>query len=241
MNIAVISDIHGNYDALTAVLDRIDALALDHIYCAGDTVGYGAQPSECISLLRTRGIVSVAGNHDLAVVGVLPTDYFNEDADRSVQWTRAVLSADEIAWLTNLPLIIKENDFVLFHGTLAQPESFNYILSMPEAEAAFALLDRPVGFFGHSHAPLSFLRQDNIITPTMDDVLDLTNTSGALVNAGSVGQPRDLNPLAAFAFYDLAAHTVRIERVAYDIPAAAQKIIAAGLPVASAHRLSLGR
>lgn len=241
MTIVIISDIHGNYDALAAVFNRITVLAPDRIYCAGDTVGYGAQPSECINLLREHEILSVAGNHDFAVVGVMPTDYFNDDADRSVQWTRAMLSADDIAWLTNLPLIIEEDDFVLFHGSLAAPESFSYILSQPEAEAAFALLDRPVGFFGHSHAPLSFLQQDNRIIPTMDELLDLTGTSGALINAGSVGQPRDFNPLAAFALYDLAAHTVRIERVAYDTIAAARKIVEAGLPASNARRLSLGR
>ena len=241
MKIAVISDIHSNYDALSAVLKQIDALSPDAVYCAGDIVGYGAQPAECVRALRERGIPSVAGNHDFATAGITPVEYFNDDAQRSVAWTRAVLAADDIAYLRDLPLVLEQDDFLIFHGTLAEPESFNYILSLQEADAAFALLDRPIGFFGHSHAPLSFLRTGDAIVPTLSEELSLVGIPQALINVGSVGQPRDFNPLAAFAVCDLAARSVRLERVAYDIAAAAQKILDAGLPEASAQRLYQGR
>lgn len=241
MLIAFISDIHGNYDALEAVLAEIDRGTPDETICVGDIVGYGAEPARCIAELRDRNIPSVAGNHDFAVAGTASTEFFNPDAVASVLWTRVVISGQDVQYLRDLPLTIERDLFVATHGALANPDAFAYVLSVADLRACFDLLAHPVAFFGHSHVPIAFLAQDGNLSSAKSSEILISQDTRTLLNVGSVGQPRDSNPLAAYALYDTETRTACIHRVAYDVKAAMKKILAAGLPDSNAYRLGIGQ
>jgi len=241
MRYAFVADIHGNLDAFQAVLAEIDDLRVDQILCLGDLVGYGAQPAACIALARERGIPCIAGNHDLAVTGDVTMDYFNPTARASALWTRQVLSDEELSFLSSCPLERRNECFALVHGDPADPIAFEYVLTPADAARAFALMDRPLLVLGHSHVPLAFLLKDETLALTGEQCLRLDSETAAIVNAGSVGQPRDGNAAASFALLDTESSIVEIRRVDYDIRAAADRILAAGLPESNAYRLFSGQ
>jgi predicted phosphodiesterase len=241
MRYGFISDIHGNFDALEAVLAALDDLGCDEVLCLGDIVGYGAEPSECLAEIRARNIATVAGNHDFAVAGRSPTEYFNPDALDSVLWTRGRLADEELKYLAELPLVLERDGFLCFHGSLRDPEEFNYILSSFEAMACLALLPKPMGFFGHSHVPISFVEGSDNLEAVCESSFPIGDGRRGLVNAGSVGQPRDSVPLAAFCTYDADARRVETHRVPYAVDEAVKKILAAELPERNAYRLLVGR
>ncbi|MEW6355568.1 MAG: metallophosphoesterase family protein [Planctomycetota bacterium] len=240
MKYAILGDIHGNLDALDVVLDCIEKEKVDEIACVGDIVGYAAEPSACVQRIRDLDCHVVAGNHDYAVLGKTDVSCFNPDALRSVLWTKEHLSKGDLDWLDSLPLTVEHEDFTLAHGTLHSPEYFDYIQTIYDAQLSFEKLDNRVCFLGHSHVPVTFFDVNPIIY-TLDNHIKLMPGQKALVNVGSVGQPRDQNPLAAYAIYDAGAEVVRIFRVEYDIDKAAEKIRKAGLPDFNAERLYVGR
>jgi predicted phosphodiesterase len=240
MRYAIISDIHGNYDALEVVLADIDKSAVDRTVCLGDVVGYGAQPRECIAALRERNILTIAGNHDYACIGKTNINYFNAFAKEATLWTRKVCTEDDKNWLKSLSLVEYLEDFTMVHGTLYAPELFDYILTTYDAYLSLQLLETPVCFLGHSHVPINFIWED-MISFNYDREIDVRPGVKLLVNVGSVGQPRDDNPRASYAIYDAEKKRVEIRRLEYDVEAAARKIREAGLPAALGERLKVGR
>jgi len=240
MRYAIISDIHGNFDALEAVLRDVDAQKVDRTVCLGDVVGYGAQPRECVAALRSRNILTIAGNHDYAAIGKTNINYFNAYAKEATLWTRKVCTQEDKDWLKGLSLVEYLEDFTIVHGTLYAPELFDYILTTYDAYLSLQLLEMPVCFLGHSHVPINFV-WDDMIAFNYDTEIDLKPGRKMLVNAGSVGQPRDDNPRACYAIYDREARHIALRRIEYDVEAAASKIREAGLPAALGERLKVGR
>ncbi|MFN0057539.1 MAG: metallophosphoesterase family protein [Planctomycetota bacterium] len=240
MRYAIISDIHGNREALDAVLDHISKLSCDQVFCLGDIVGYGAEPGYCVDKVRETCEAVVAGNHDYAVLGRINIEYFNPHARHATLWTRAKLSDDQTKFLEALPLKVVRDSCTLVHGSLDSPELFDYIQTSYDAFLTMEHLTNRVCFIGHSHVPIFFLLNE-VITYSLEPNVNLTNFRKAIVNVGSVGQPRDNNPMACFAVYDDSAVTVTLHRTAYDIERSAAKILEAGLPDFLAERLIVGR
>ena len=240
MRYAILGDVHANLEALQAVVEATRKEKVEAYFCVGDLVGYGAQPCECIKIIRDLKCQTVAGNHDHAALGKTPIEFFNPDAKLAVEWTRSKLSPDETKYLDSLPYTIEKEDFTITHATLHTPEFFEYIQTIFDAQLSFEVLKTSICFLGHSHVPVNFL--DTMpISYTMEPKVKLTRGRRVLCNVGSVGQPRDGNPRAAWGLYDVSKKHVEIKRVEYDIASAARKIADAGLPRANDERLFLGR
>jgi diadenosine tetraphosphatase ApaH/serine/threonine PP2A family protein phosphatase len=241
LKIAIVSDIHGNYDALEAVLEDIDQQGgVSKIYCLGDVIGYGALPNECTEKIRDVAETSVAGNHDFASVGKLSFEFFNTYAKKSAVWTKDTLSQENIKWLQDRDYASQVDNFTLVHGTPFSPEMFHYISTLNDAKVSFEEMKSEICFVGHSHVPIVFF-DTNPISYVVKEEIKLSTKEKTIVNVGSVGQPRDENPKSCYAIYDNEEATVKLIRVKYDIDAAYDKIIKAGLPEILAARLREGR
>lgn len=246
MRIAVISDVHSNMEALSAVLRHAGSRApIDGIWCAGDIVGYGAEPGAVIAALRARGVVTVAGNHDLAACGRMDTAEFNPLAATAVEWTAKQLSGAEAAYLRGLPLVATPAPQVtIVHGTLQHPE-WEYLLEPAQARDHFALQETPYSIVGHTHLQLLIEEGDAGAPPAVRAMADgerhELGERRLILNPGGVGQPRDGDPRAGYMLYDDGAAAVSWHRVEYDAAAAAAKIELAGLPPFLARRLLIGR
>ncbi|MEO7039130.1 MAG: metallophosphoesterase family protein [Candidatus Elarobacter sp.] len=241
MRYAVVSDVHSNIEALdTAFAELRDD---DALLCLGDIVGYGPNPNECVERIRARATATVLGNHDVAAIDDFGLAYFNPSARAAMRWTQGVLTAENRSWLDGLGYEFRMPDFLLVHG--APVNYFEYILDKAAAARAFAATDAPLIFIGHTHiAEIYSLGTDGAIEHAhMQQGGELTLVDGVryLINVGSVGQPRDLNPRASFGFYDSIARTVTIRRVEYPIATVQEKIASAHLPDALARRLLVGR
>lgn len=232
MRLAIISDIHANLEALTKTLELVDKRKVDQIVCLGDIVGYGADPSECLKLVRDRCQIIIIGNHDLAAVDVQKAEDFNATARIAALWTNSVLSEDEKQYLKNLSYTATLDDLLLVHGSPYEPEEFHYILSTHDAIDAMAFFTQKLCFIGHSHVPGIFTERGRASSVDAD--------SRHLVNVGSIGQPRDGNPRLSFGFFDTENWKYENVRAAYDVERAARKIIAAGLPPLLGERLMVG-
>lgn len=240
---AILGDIHANFEALETVLKAVEAESVDYVYSVGDIVGYGASPAECVERLRERRIEWVAGNHDHAVCGLLSLEYFNPFAKEAAEWTAEQLSEEQIEALKGATLLTTLNGVTIVHSTVHAPELFGYIDTLYAAYLCFEAMETRVGFVGHSHIPVTFLQNAEDLTPsyTLEREVDLSKWGKALINVGSIGQPRDEDPRAAYCIYDSDAEQVWIKRVEYDVEGSAQKIIDAGLPRILAERLFVGR
>lgn len=232
MNIAVISDIHSNLEALTAVLKEIDRRKISDIYCLGDVVGYGANPTECIQLLRDRNIPCIAGNHDKATIKEIDIDDFSEHARDGILWTRAALTHDDMHYLRRLPLWIEKQPLWFVHSSPDEPQEFRYLFFPEDAMKSYAAFSGALCFIGHTHRPAVFC-EDMSST-------QLTREKKYIINVGSVGQPRDGNWRACFVVFDTDAWSLEFVRVEYDVEAARRKIIEAGLPKKLGDRLLVG-
>lgn len=240
--IAVISDIHGNFHALQAVLEEVDKEGADLVVCCGDVVGYGARPNECCQAVRDRGMPTIAGNHDHASLLLTDISNFNEIAKAAVLWTRDVLDEDNAAWLRQLPLTLtdKANNVYFVHASPKDPGEWNYILTMGEARTNFNYFTESICFIGHSHQPFIIENDNgNLACPSKPEI-ELREGRRYLVNVGSVGQPRDHNPDPCFVICDLENRRMRIRRTKYDLAGAQQAIRDAGLPRELAERLAHG-
>ena len=237
--IAVITDIHANLPALQAVLKTIDDLGIESIYCCGDLVGYGGHLNECIELIRERGIPTVAGNHDHAALGILDVSNFNDVARRAILWTQDILTEENRAYLSALPMTVTDDDVLIVHSSPYNPEKWNYILTIGEARLSFDFFDH-ICCIGHSHQPFIIENDSDKLTCPTELSVPLRPNCKYLVNAGSVGQPRDQNPMASFCVYKRTEPHLEILRIAYDVDAAQQSIIDQGLPEILAARLSVG-
>jgi diadenosine tetraphosphatase ApaH/serine/threonine PP2A family protein phosphatase len=238
----VFGDIHGNLHALRAVLDAYQNERIDTYLCTGDLVGYGAFPKECIDLARDLCAHVVAGNHDFAVCGRLTLEFFNSYAKSAVLWTREALTEEDLAYLRALPLMVQVDDNVtLAHATVYDAHTFDYIQTQYDAHLSLQELGTPCGFVGHSHIPITFALKNEAVSWTMEPVIDLDTCEKVLVNVGSVGQPRDENPMAAYAILDTEERKIWIKRVAYDIDGAVAAIAKYKLPDILGERLRLGK
>lgn len=239
--IAVISDIHGNLEALEAVLEDARREAADQVICLGDVVGYGADPNACLARVREEAVAIVLGNHDAAACDLRQSENFNEIARDAIRWTSETLTAEHLTILRSLPYEFIEGDARYVHASPDNPSAWHYILTEQEAWNAFEACPEPVCFVGHSHVPLRvFLRKGRLVVLD-DEMVDVDGEDRALINVGSVGQPRDGDWRASYALYDPVTRRVVARRVEYDIDEASRKIRAAGLPEILATRLAVGQ
>ena len=239
MRVAVLSDIHANLVALDAVLAA--AGPVDAIWHLGDVVGYGPDPDGVVERLRGLGAIGVAGNHDLAAAGGNQIDWFNPEARAAMEWTRGRISATTRSWLAGLPGRHVAGRFSLVHGSERDPV-WEYVTSVPVARASLAVLPTQLGLHGHTHVPMAWAERDGrveAISPGSGSTFALTD-SRALLNPGSVGQPRDGDPTASFLVIDDAAGVCTWHRVAYDIGVVQAAMRDAGLPQRLADRLPAG-
>jgi len=243
MRYAILGDIHANLAALDAVLEIVGDSQVDQILQVGDVVGYGSSPSKCIERLREQEALVVMGNHDGACTGLVDPRTFNDAARIAVDYTKSQLTRKELKWLDALPLTLSTDHCTMSHGTLNEPERFDYIQRPEDGDPSFDVLERPVCFLGHTHRPVTLMRlhdSPHRTSYTFEAQVDLGDSIAALVNVGSVGQPRDDDPRAAYAIYDSDKHVVELFRLDYDIEAEADRIVKAGLPKILADRLFLG-
>jgi len=241
LRVAVVSDIHANLHALEAVLEAIDADPPDELWCLGDLVGYGPRPNEVVDVVRERTRLCLVGNHDLGVLGRLDLEEFSPDAAAVVRWTQAVLLDENRTYLEGLEPQAKVDRAELFHASPRDPV-WEYVLSDEVALAAFRLTSAPVVLVGHSHVALAFVLEngsvDGAVVPGGTEI-DLAD-GRFILNPGSVGQPRDGDPRAAYLVLDLDARRALHRRVAYPIERTQEEIRERGLPEALADRLAHG-
>lgn len=240
MRFAFLADIHSNLEAFQAVLASCEEQGVDRIYCLGDIVGYGANPKECIDLIKSNQIISVAGNHDWAVCDKIGRTDFNPAAQEAICWTRNILGHNEINFLKELPLTHLEESFVMVHASLNKPRSFLYIHDIKDTADTFYLTQRPVCFIGHTHVPRIYAQTPTHVEYVQSQSAVLNPAYKYIVNAGSVGQPRDGNPAACYSILDAQVNQVEIHRVHYNVEEARRKILEAALPDALARRLLVG-
>lgn len=238
--VAIISDIHGNLPALQAVIAHIEHEGIHEKICLGDVVGYGAQPAECIDLMRDGYFRVIQGNHDAYVAADVDPEGISDLVSQSIHWTRQALSVGHRNWLRSLPLTLEADGYEAVHASLNHPDQWGYVLLADAAAQHFKHQRKDICFIGHSHRPAMFVEGE-------DDGLALTSLESLrkgrkqVVNVGSVGQPSDKNPDACYLIYRPAQADVWWRRVPYDIEAAQRAIAEAGLPSKHAHRLSVGK
>lgn len=241
MRYAIFGDIHGNIEAFKKVIEVYKKENIDKYFCVGDIVGYGANPKECIEEIKRLKAKTVCGNHDWAAAGMFPLDYFNPAAKTAIEWTQEKLTLDEKKFLKNLKLINDEKDFFIVHGSLYQPELFPYILDIESARKCFSNMKKELCFIGHSHVAGFFSMEDDVINYSCQSLIMIKPGMKYIVDVGSVGQPRDGNPEAAFCIFDTSKRTIETKRIEYDIEIAKNKILNAGLPNLLAYRLFEGK
>jgi diadenosine tetraphosphatase ApaH/serine/threonine PP2A family protein phosphatase len=242
MRVAVISDVHGNVQALDAVLTAIDELRVDEIWSLGDVVGYGADPVRCTELVDERAAVSLGGNHDLVVAGTIDIDMFAHDARDAAEWSRTVLSAEQIGALGSRMPGGEREGVQMFHGSVRDPV-WEYVVDPRTAALCLERQRRPLCLVGHSHIQLLWgYENGELVGGTVAAGATLAYGEGPFIaNPGSVGQPRDGDPRAGYLLLDTAEGSVTWLRAEYDIRAAQAAIRDAGLPLRLAARLAEGR
>ena len=243
MPVAIVSDIHGNLQAFEAVLDAIASSPCDEMWCLGDLVGYGAEPDACVELARRHASVCLAGNHDLGVTGALPLEEFSRGAQLAARWTQQTIKPRTLAYLKSLEPLKLDEEVGLYHAS-PRDAVWEYVLSPLQAELCLDVQRHRVCMIGHSHVALSFTRAPGAAatgqTRGEDEELELVSGEW-LINPGSVGQPRDGDPRAAWLELDLDGQAVVYRRTEYDIAGAARAIRAARLPDSLAERLAYGQ
>ena len=242
MRVAVLSDIHANWHALEAVLADVESEGVDEIWCLGDVVGYGPQPNRCVQEIRDRAAICLMGNHDLASVGRVGLDDFSGDAAASATWTAGELEPDARAFLEGLEPCGERDGAQLFHGSPRDPV-WEYILSESAARAALSQTTAPLLLVGHSHIPiaLQLSPQDALAGGLAKGGSEVTIGEGRwLLNPGSVGQPRDGDPRAAYLLLDRETGSARFRRLPYPVEQTQAEIREHGLPEPLATRLADG-
>ena len=246
MKYLILSDIHSNQEALKTILAFVRRKPWDKVVLLGDIVGYGADPNQTVDALRAmKPVVAVRGNHDKVCSGLEEGELFNRIALEAALWTRKRLTRSNLQWLRKLPQGPVEVDgrFAICHGTPIDEDA--YIFGELEALNVFRHTDFPISFFGHSHFPVIFALSPEAITTVLTVApsfrFKLRPGVRYLINPGSVGQPRDGNPLTSFALYDSDSGTVTFYRLRYPVARAQRKILDAGLPRPLADRLAIGR
>ena len=244
MRIAIISDIHANIEALEAVMADISQQKIDEIVCLGDIVGYGANPNECIKLVKKSCPLCILGNHDAAAVGLLSTEHFNVHAKIAIDWTVENLDPDGASLLRSLPLKENKVSQTFVHATPYEPNMWYYITSLEEAAFNFQFFDTSFCFVGHTHIPIIIVLENEkevyVHQGSGISFGDLKQTR-FLINVGSVGQPRDRNPLSCYGILDTDAQIFSCQRIAYDIAKTQNKMRKIKMPDFLISRLKDGR
>ncbi|MBA3386918.1 MAG: metallophosphatase family protein [Verrucomicrobiota bacterium] len=240
MRFAVFSDLHANLEATEAVLADARQKECTHYICLGDVVGYNANPHECVDLVRKMNCPIVKGNHDEQACLAESSRDFNDLAERAIDWTRANLTADDKQWLSEARMTRQVRDFTIVHATLDTPGEWGYVFNNLDAVASFTYQHTTVCFFGHTHVAGAFVRDDGVKRVRTEQLM-IEPGKKYFINTGSVGQPRDGDPRAAYCIYHTDRSVVEQRRIRYDLPKAQRKIVAAGLPRLLAERLELGR
>jgi len=237
MRYAVFADIHGNLEALTTALEYARKRRLSQFLVLGDSVGYGANPNECLEWALQHAGLHVLGNHEAAIIHVKALEDFTDWARKAIDWTAERLRPELIARIKDLPYLQAEGGVTLAHGTLHSPEKFHYLFDENDAYRSFLALRTPWGFFGHSHVPCFFAEKEGTGGYLKEGVLRLRKKERYLLNPGSIGQPRDRDPRLSFGILDEDELTFEIVRLPYDNKRASEKILAEGLPASLAYRL----
>ena len=242
MRTALISDIHGNLEALRAVLDDISTRQVDQVCSLGDVIGYGCDPVACLNLVSERCRIKLMGNHEYATIGVLSSDLMNVNARRSIFWTQSQLSDRELSLIAGFKMTAELGDVLLVHASPLEPDEWHYVLSAHDAGEAFRASDHRLVFCGHTHLPVIYCRPPvgKIRTVGAHD-FDPDEESRYLINVGSVGQPRDNDPRASYVIYDANEVSVSFHRVEYDVQATQAKMSQADMPQPLIDRLQVGR
>jgi len=236
MAIAILSDIHGNLEALTAIFKYLEKKKINEIYCLGDIVGYGPNPNECVELIANKCTNAIIGNHDHAALGLTSIEYFNEFAKVSTRWTANQLTNKSKDYLLSLDFKYGIDFFLLVHSSPSDPQAWNYILTEHDAKQEFRFFEQPICFIGHSHFPVVFSKKGY----TRKSKVRLDDLNKYIINVGSTGQPRDGDSRACFCLYDREHRKIEYIRIEYDIKTTRNKIIDAGLPMFLADRLKKG-
>lgn len=242
MKFLFFSDVHSNLEALVAVLDDATRRGFDRAICLGDIVGYGASPEECVQKISALPNASaVLGNHDAAVINPKERVFLNPVAQMGVKYSEAQLTPKSIEYLNSLEFIIESgDDFIASHASPYKPENWVYVLEPIEATDAFHVMTHPVAFIGHTHFPVIH-NDSGLIKPILPgDCIKVRKTEKSIINVGSVGQPRDGDPRAAYVIFDDESQVAEVFRVEYDVETASQKILDAGLPPMLADRIRRG-
>jgi predicted phosphodiesterase len=242
MRYGIFSDIHSNLEALDTVIKAYKKESIDIYLCGGDAVGYAANPKECIEKVKSLANITVAGNHDWAGVDLFSLEYFNPLAKEAILWMRKILDDNERYFLETLKLVYENKDLTLVHGTLDNPQEFDYMTDEYTAQRTFKILKTNICFVGHSHVAGIFIEDElGKLYYNEEGFQEILPTHKYIVNVGSVGQPRDHNPKAAYCIYDTEKKEIRIKRINYDIESVRKKIITCGLPKFLGDRLLVGR
>lgn len=243
MRYVMISDIHGNLEALQAVLSFVRKLEPFQLYCLGDVVGYGADPQECLHTLQNEANLILAGNHDLGVAGVIPCDDFNDIAHEVVDWTRREMTDEDLEALANMPLVYIDGDYLFTHASPIEPMKFHYVRTLDDVAEVFSSIGQKFCFVGHTHLPVLVTMNEKTgsIEIVRENRITIEDGYKYFVNTGSTGQPRDSNPDACVVILDEDAGVVEFLRVPYDISTCQSKILSQGLPSYLAERLILAR
>ena len=241
MKYAILSDIHSNLEALQVVLAHTKEQNCTHYVCLGDVVGYGPNPVECLELIRELNCPTVMGNHDEYCATSLDLTGFNPMAADAIKWTREQLNEEQKKWLHDLKYVRTVESFTIVHATLDMPDRWAYVFDRLAASASFNYQHTAVCFNGHTHVPIAFVRGSAGIQGGVYTKIKIEVGRKYFINCGSIGQPRDRNPKAAYVTFDLINNLIELHRLDYDIVAVQKKIHHAGLPVSLADRLTQGR
>jgi diadenosine tetraphosphatase ApaH/serine/threonine PP2A family protein phosphatase len=240
MRTVFFSDVHSNLEALTAVMKEIENQAPDRILFLGDAVGYGPDPNECLERIFEISDKWVAGNHDHGAVDLTDISHYNHFARQALLWTRSMLTPENLEKILSMPFTEQEDDFFLVHASPDHPGDWSYIFTAPEAAHHFECFQGKVCLIGHSHRPEIYIHDGNEVEKSKERMLTFQENFRYIVNVGSVGQPRDMNPDAVYVLYDSEERTLSYKRVPYDYRITQEKMRAAHLPSFLIDRLASG-
>ena len=242
MKTALISDIHANLEALTAVLNDIDGNQIDQIICLGDVIGYGSDPVGCLELVQKHCKIKLIGNHEYAALGLTETTQYNSAAQQATEWTKTQLGDFELSILDDFIMEHSADNIHYVHASPFEPDRWRYILAPNSALEGFMHFDEKICFFGHTHVPQIFSENENGLPRCQVGHDFLPDPDGRyLINVGSVGQPRDNDPRACYVIFDDKEYEVISQRVEYNIAETQRKMTAAQMPHMLISRLSAGR
>lgn len=244
MRYAILSDIHGNLEAFRKVIEYLNMESIDRYLFLGDIVGYGANPNECVDIIKNNyKYYSVLGNHDAVMIKKHFFSYYNPYAKKCLEWTYEVLSSENKQFLETLPITKVIDGIQLVHASPSSPNEWNYMTDIEDIRDNLDFIENFICFFGHTHRPAFYAYDSMEDLLTFDNCIDIeieTDRFQYIINVGSIGQPRDGNPKTSFGIYDTNYQQIKIIRLEYDYRTASKKILEAGLPNIIAERLLIG-